>query len=103
MRIGRLCKAFASRLTKTWLPQFKPLVYNEEMNVELERLRKLSVSDKLRIVEELWDDIGRSDEPIVLPDWHKQEALRRGAELQADPGLAITRAELWKRVDESDG
>jgi putative addiction module component (TIGR02574 family) len=73
------------------------------MNVELEQLRKLPIADKLRIVEELWDDIGASDEPLVLRDWHKVEARRRVAELGANPDLAITREELWKRVDQSDG
>lgn len=73
------------------------------MNIELEHLRKLSVADKLHIVEELWDDISSSDEPLVLQDWHKDEARRRAAELEAHPEIAISRAELWRRVDESDG
>jgi putative addiction module component (TIGR02574 family) len=73
------------------------------MTIDLEELRKLSVSEKLRIVEELWDDIASSDEPLVVRDWHKTEARRRAAELEADPDLAITRDELWKRVDNRDG
>ena len=73
------------------------------MTAELEHLRKLPVADKLRIVEELWDDIAASDEPLVVREWHKTEAQTRAAELQANPDLAITREELWKRVDETDG
>ncbi len=45
------------------------------MTIELDQLRKLSVSDKLRIVEELWDDIGASDETLVLRTWHNDEAI----------------------------
>ena len=72
------------------------------MNVELDQLRKLPIADKLRIVEELWDDIGASDEPLVLRAWHKDEATRRANELEADPDIAITREGLWKRVDETN-
>ena len=73
------------------------------MNVELDQLRKLPIAEKLRIVEQLWDDIAASDEPLVLRDWHIAEAQRRDAELDADPGIALTREQLWKRVDELNG
>jgi len=56
-----------------------------------------------RLVEELWDDIGTSDQPVELHDWHKMKAQRRSAELDDAPDLAITRDELWKRVNEIDG
>jgi putative addiction module component (TIGR02574 family) len=61
------------------------------------------VAEKLRLVTELWDDIGTSDEPLVLREWHQQEAGRRADELEENPGIAITQEELWRRVDESDG
>ena len=72
------------------------------MQNELEELRKLPLAEKLRIVEELWDDIGDSDEPFPLQEWHTQEAKRRAAELEATPEIALTREELWKRVDQRD-
>jgi putative addiction module component (TIGR02574 family) len=68
------------------------------MTVELEELRKLSVADKLRLVEQLWDDIGASAEPFPLQPWHMREADRRAAELKAQPEIALTREEVWKRV-----
>ena len=86
-----------------WLPQVADSAYNSIMNVELDQLRKLPVADKLRIVEELWDDIGASDEPLVVRAWHKDEANRRANELEANPDIAITREELWKRVDKTNG
>ncbi len=73
------------------------------MNVELDRLRNLPVAEKLRIVEQLWDDIHESDEPLVVQGWHKVEASRRAAELDANPNIALTRAELWNRVDGTNG
>ena len=73
------------------------------MNVEIDQLRKLPIAEKLRIVEQLWDDIAASDEPLVLRDWHIAESQRRDAELDANPDIALTREQLWKRVDELNG
>jgi len=58
------------------------------MHAEIEHLRKLPVAEKLRIVEELWDDIGDSGERFPLPEWHRVEAERRAAELERDPSIA---------------
>ena len=73
------------------------------MNIEQDQLRKLPIAEKLGIVEQLWDDIAASDEPLVLRDWHVAEARRRDAELDANPDIALTREELWNRVDELNG
>jgi len=40
--------------------------------------------------------------PAIVQNWHKAEANRRREELIADPSTALTRAELWQRVDETD-
>jgi hypothetical protein len=34
----------------------------------------LSRHEKLRIMEAIWDDLSKSDEPVESPNWH-QEAL----------------------------
>ena len=69
------------------------------MHPEVEHLRKLPIAEKLRVVEELWDDIGGSEESFPLPTWHRGEADRRAAELDADPSIALSREELWSRVE----
>ena len=73
------------------------------MQPSFDELHSLPVADKLRLVEQLWDDIAASDEPVPLPEWHKEEAQRRAAELEANPEMALNRDELWKRVDQTDG
>jgi putative addiction module component (TIGR02574 family) len=69
------------------------------MSIDLSDLHNLPLSEKLRIVEALWDDIGASGEPIVLQPRQQDEARRRSHELKADPAIAIDRAELWRRVN----
>ena len=68
------------------------------MDTSLEQIQRLPIADRLRLVEQIWDGIGQSDEPLIVRDWHKNEARKRAAELDADPNHAITRDELWKRV-----
>jgi len=68
------------------------------MSVDYNDLRNLPTSDKLRIVELLWDDLGATNEPIALHTWQFDEATRRANELKSDASMAIDREELWRRV-----
>ena len=62
-------------------------------------LSGLPVSEKLRIVTQLWDEIASSPEPISVPPDVIRDASRRSAELDDDPSIAIDDDELWRRVD----
>jgi putative addiction module component (TIGR02574 family) len=73
------------------------------MHPEVEHLRQLPIAEKLRVVEELWDEIAASGERFPLPQWHREEAQRRAAELEADSSIALSREELWRCVDKSHG
>jgi putative addiction module component (TIGR02574 family) len=73
------------------------------MSTNIDHLQQLPIADKLRIVEELWDAISESTEPLVLHDGHQTEARRRAAELESSPELGIDRDTLWDRVDELNG
>ena len=69
------------------------------MSADLGELRALPASEKLRIVEQLWDEIGASDEAVPIQDWHKFEARTRAAELEANPDIALNRDELGQPVE----
>jgi len=69
------------------------------MSIDISDLRNLPVAENLRLVELLWDDIGASEEPIVLHSWQSEKAAHRSAELKVNPAIAINRDELWRRVD----
>ncbi|GAB5406775.1 MAG: hypothetical protein Aurels2KO_50060 [Aureliella sp.] len=72
-------------------------VYNTHMITP--DLSGLPVSEKLKIVTQLWNDIAASPDPIIVPPEVVREASRRSAELDADPSIAIDDDELWRRVD----
>jgi len=64
-----------------------------------EHFRRLSMADKIRLVQEMWDEIAASDEPVNLPESVLEELQRRFEEAKRDPSVLITHEELWRRVD----
>ena len=78
-------------------------MYNSGMDIPYDDIQSLPIAERLKLVARIWDDIAESDEPLVVQEWHREVAHKRAAELDADPTIAITRDELWKRVDEKDG
>jgi putative addiction module component (TIGR02574 family) len=63
-----------------------------------ETVRALPPDQKLALVTELWDDLAASA-PLNLPPEEIAEMLRRRDEMLANPGIAIDRDELWRRVN----
>ena len=47
------------------------------MNPELSRILDLPLPEQLQLVEDLWDHIAASEEPLPVPDWQKDELDRR--------------------------
>ena len=67
--------------------------------MDISDLTNLPVTEKLKIVTQLWDEIAASNEPIVLPQAVIDEVRRRAAEIDADPSILIDEDEMWRRVD----
>jgi len=40
--------------------------------LEMETVRKLPRSEKLQLMETLWEDLSHSDVELESPDWHRQ-------------------------------
>ena len=71
--------------------------------MQTDDLQNLPLVEKLRIVEQLWDDISSSKEPFPMHPWQESEARRRAVELDSNPESGLTRQELWERVEKADG
>jgi putative addiction module component (TIGR02574 family) len=54
----------------------------------------LSPSEKLQLVEDLWDDLAASPETVPVHDWQKEELARRKTRLMANPAAGLT----WEAV-----
>lgn len=73
------------------------------MSINVDELFALSSSEKLRLVELLWDNLGEATEPLPLPDWIDREGLRRREEMRADPLLGSGHQETWDRIKHRHG
>lgn len=51
----------------------------EQIKIEIE---SLELSEKLLLVEDLWDSIAASNSELTLPEWQKSELDRRYKEYQ---------------------
>jgi len=58
----------------------------------------LSPSEKLQLVEDLWDDLAATPEAVPVHDWQKEELARRKANLMQNPASRLTWEEVKQRV-----
>jgi len=63
----------------------------------------LSPSEKLQLVEDLWDDLAVTPEAVPVHDWQKEELARRKANLINNPASGLTWEEVKRRVQSRHG
>ena len=54
-----------------------------------EEIRRLSVDERIHLVQDIWDGIAAETEPLPLSDAERGEIARRIAEYERDPSTAI--------------
>ena len=60
-------------------------------------IEKLELSEKLLLVEDIWDSIAKANSKLPMPEWQKIELDKRRVELQND----TTSLRDWKSVHAS--
>jgi putative addiction module component (TIGR02574 family) len=58
----------------------------------------LSPSEKLQLVEDLWDDLAAIPSDVPMPDWQVEELDRRKANLESNPASGLGWEEVKRRV-----
>ena len=58
----------------------------------------LSPSEKLQLVEDLWDDLATTPEEIPVHAWQEEALARRKANLMSHPASGLTWEEMKRRV-----
>lgn len=71
--------------------------------VPIEALLKMTVAERIQLVEDLWDSIAADPEGLPLSDAQREELDRRLAEHQADPASAMSWQEVRERFHEKYG
>jgi putative addiction module component (TIGR02574 family) len=68
-----------------------------------ESIFDLSPSEKLQLVEDLWDDLAATPEAVPVHDWQKEELARRKANLQSNPAAAVSWDDVKRRLRRRHG
>jgi putative addiction module component (TIGR02574 family) len=63
----------------------------------------LSPSEKLQLVEDLWDDLAGTPEAVPVHDWQRQELSRRKANLLRSPASGRSWEDVKQRVRDLHG
>ena len=63
----------------------------------------LSPSEKLQLVQDLWDDLAATPETVPVYEWQKQELEPRKANLLKNPASALAWEEVKRNVRHRDG
>ena len=70
------------------------------MRVEdLPEIARLTIPEKILLLEDLWDSIASEEPSIPLPQSHREELDRRLAEYERDPGTLLTLDDLRGRIE----
>jgi len=72
------------------------------MDREFSEVFDLRLSEKLLLLEDLWDNIASVPEAVPVPDWQKEELARRKSEHLQNPGSATSWEEAKERIRGQD-
>lgn len=74
-----------------------------ETNMNFTSVFDLSPTEKLQLVEDLWDDLAATPEAVPIHDWQKQELARRKANLLNNSASGLSWQEVKQRVRRRHG
>ena len=70
--------------------------------IESSEIDKMSVTERLRAMDQLWDSLTRDSDEIPSPDWHQDVLADRKARAQSGEAKFLTLAELRSRLRSSE-
>jgi putative addiction module component (TIGR02574 family) len=63
----------------------------------------LGVSERLQLVEDLWDSIAAQPESVPVPAWQKAELKKRKANARKNPDAGVSWEEAKRRIRRRHG
>jgi len=67
--------------------------------IDIPEIEKLSIPEKILLVEDLWDKISSEEAAVPVPESHMTELDRRLARYKSSPGELLSLDELRKRIE----
>lgn len=66
---------------------------------DIPEIDRLSVPEKILLVEELWDSIATEESSVPIPPGHLEELERRLKRNASGPGRLLSLSELKQRIE----
>ena len=73
------------------------------MNPNTVSVFDLSPSEKLQLVEDLWDDLAATPSEVPVYEWQKEELARRKANLMTNPASGLSWVEVKNKIRRRHG
>lgn len=68
------------------------------MNTEFQKLFELGRSERLQLVEDLWDSLVKEEADLPVEEWKLEELLRRKEYVRQNPDSVLSWEEVKRRV-----
>ena len=68
---------------------------------EIPEIARLSVPERILLLEDLWDSIASEPSSVPIPQSHRGELDRRVAAYEKGPGSLLTLEQLRQRIEAS--
>jgi putative addiction module component (TIGR02574 family) len=69
------------------------------INIEALGIDRLSVQERLDLIEQIWDSLPENVSPEEIPSWHLAELAKRRADADASPGVGKPWREALARFE----
>jgi len=66
--------------------------------IESSQIEKMSVTERLQAIDQLWDSLTRDSDEIPSPDWHQDVLADRKARAQRGEAKFLTLDQLRSRL-----
>ncbi len=78
-----------------------PQKAEKPMHPAMHELSQLPASERIDLVQELWDSIGESREELSIQEWHRELVKARLADFDGrEDQRGLSREQVWQQVDE---
>ena len=74
------------------------------MHPAMDQLSNLPVSERLTLVQELWDSIAQAQQQLPAQEWHREIVKARLADFEGrEQEIGLSRQQTWDEVDRRRG
>ena len=70
--------------------------------IESSQIERMSVTERLKVMDQLWDSLTRDTDEISSPDWHQEVLADRKARAQRKEAKFLTLEQLRSRLRSSE-